>query len=244
MDKEIVQPYMTEDSKQLLEQLEKDLEYVFSDKALLQQALTHRSYAAEHGPSVPDYEVLEFLGDAVLELVISKLLYDRFGSHFKEGELTRMRASLVNESTLSTLAKELHLGDYLRLGHGEEKSGGQQKPSILADAFEALIGAIYLDGGIDAAFNFVENVFGNLLDMVESGGLDKDYKSSLQEVTQAKFHAVPNYKIVDVVGPAHDRHFTVSLCLEGKELARGKGHSKKEAEQDAAKKALHTLRKT
>jgi len=233
---------MTDDPKQPLNQLEKELNYTFSDKPLLEQALTHRSYAAEHGPDVPDYEVLEFLGDAVLELVISKLLYDRFGAHFKEGDLTRMRASLVNEATLSSLAKKMKLGDYLRLGHGEEKSGGHEKPSILADAFEALIGAIYLDGGIEQAFRFVKDVFGELLDMVESGGLDKDYKSTLQEVTQAKFHAVPSYKIVEVVGPAHDRHFTVSLLLEGKELATGKGHSKKEAEQDAAKKALNSLK--
>ncbi len=234
---------MTDDPKQPLEQLEKELKYTFTNHSLLEQALTHRSYSAEHGPDMPDYEVLEFLGDAVLELVISKLLYDRFGTQFKEGELTRMRASLVNEATLSSLAKKMRLGDYLRLGHGEEKSGGHEKPSILADAFEALIGAIYLDGGIEQAFAFVEQIFGELLKLVETGGLDKDYKSTLQEVTQARFHAVPHYKIIEVVGPAHDRHFTVSLFLEGRQLATGKGHSKKEAEQDAAKKALGSLRK-
>ncbi len=227
-----------------LETLERAIGYHFSRPGLLIQALTHRSFTAESKRGrFQDNERLEFLGDAVLELVISHLLFDKYGPpDFDEGDLTKMRAYLVNESSLAKRASKIELGRYLRLGRGEEYTGGRSKPSILADAFEAVTGAIYLDGGIDAAFSFVTRVFGKILDEVGTQGLICDYKSALQEYTQARFKSVPLYNLETITGPAHSRTFEVSLRVEGKELSRGIGKSKKEAEQQAAKRALEILK--
>ncbi len=225
-----------------LQKLEEILGHRFSEPELLIQALTHRSFAAETRKDTRDNERLEFLGDAVLELVISHILYKKFGHEYDEGDLTKMRAYLVNEASLATMARELDLGPALRLGRGEDKSGGREKPSILADAFEAVIGALYLDGGIEKVFDFVERFFKDLFQLVATRGLSCDYKTALQEFTQARFHSVPVYQLEHVQGPAHQRTFEVSLHFDGKLLARGKGKSKKEAEQQAAKQALETLK--
>lgn len=221
--------------------LEISLGYHFIRPELLEQALTHRSYSVEHGIDAMDNERFEFLGDAVLELVVSHLLFTRYGERYREGELTRMRSFLVNESQLAAQAQRLELGKYLRLGKGEDRSGGRKKPSILSDAFEALIGAIYLDSGIEKIFSFIEKCFGDLLDQAVDIGLGQDFKSKLQELTQARFHSVPVYEIEKVSGPDHQRIFQVIINFNGQVLQRGIGRSKKEAEQDAARKALFIL---
>ncbi len=221
--------------------LEKSLGYSFKDKELLVTALTHRSFPPESGKSFHDNERLEFLGDAVLELAISDLLFRKFGQHYKEGDLTKMRAYLVSETRLVLLAKGLNLGEYLLMGHGEEKCGGRTRPSILADAFEAVVGAIYLDGGFKAAFDFVCRQFGRLLESAPEKGLKIDYKSRLQEITQKYLHALPSYRLLETEGPDHDRRFKVALYFENQEISQGTGRSKKEAEQQAARLALKNI---
>jgi ribonuclease-3 len=224
-----------------LDDLQRRLGYRFHRPDLLRQALTHRSYAVERGPDSQDNERLEFLGDAVLELVISHLLFKYHGGEYREGELTRMRAFLVREGQLADQARKLEMGGDLLLGKGETKSGGPEKSSILADAFEAVMGAMYLDGGLEEALRFIERCFGSLLEEVAETGLERDYKSTLQELTQGKFHAVPVYEIEEINGPDHERTFTVALYFQGEVVSRGKGRSKKEAEQGAARRALDVI---
>jgi ribonuclease-3 len=221
--------------------LEISLGYHFVHPELLEQALTHRSYAVEHGIDALDNERFEFLGDAVLELVVSHLLFTRHGERCREGKLTRMRSFLVNESQLATQARRLELGKHLRLGKGEDGSGGREKPSILSDAFEAIVGAIYLDSNIEKVFSFIERCLGDLLDQAVGIGLGQDFKSKLQELTQARFRSVPVYEIEKVSGPDHQQIFQVIINFNGQVLQRGSGRSKKEAEQDAARKALCIL---
>ena len=216
--------------------------YEFKDTDLLSQALVHRSYAIEQDPPIPDNERLEFLGDAVLELVVSRILFDLYGKDYKEGDLTRMRAFLVNEGQLSKQAKKLGLGRFIRLGKGEEKNGGREKKSILADFLEALIGAMYLDGGLDPCFRFIESMYEDLLKKVTGKFRVEDYKSTLQELIQAKFHIVPEYRVERITGPDHMRSYEVALLFEGDVLARGTGSSKKKAEQEAARNALKILK--
>jgi ribonuclease III len=224
-----------------IDELQRSLGYAFVVAELLRQAVTHRSYSVEHGPGTPDNERLEFLGDAVLELVVSHLLFDRYGSEYREGDLTRMRAFLVNEGQLAKQARSIGLGRYLRLGKGEARSGGGEKDSILSDCLEAVVGAIYLDGGLGPALGFVERCFKDLLNDLAGVGLGQDYKSSLQELMQSKYHDTPVYAVEDVSGPDHERTFSVALHFHGEMLARGSGRSKKEAEQEAAREALAVL---
>jgi ribonuclease-3 len=221
--------------------LETCLGYHFICPELLEQALTHRSYAVEHGMGSLDNERFEFLGDAVLELVVSHFLFNRYGERCREGGLTRMRSFFVNESQLAIQARRLGLGKYLRLGKGEDRNGGRDKPSILSDAFEAVVGAIYLDSNIDEVFSFIERRLGDLLNQAMDLGLGQDYKSRLQELTQGRFHSVPVYEIEKVSGPDHQRIFYVAIYFNGQVLQSGSGRSKKEAEQDAARKALGIL---
>ena len=223
-----------------LEELEQALGYRFSDREMLAQALTHKSWAVEQGQGTPDNERLEFLGDAVLELVTSDLIYRRHAAKHSEGDMTRMRAFLVNESQLASQAVRLGIGKYLRLGRGERNSGGSGKPSLLSDALEAIIGAIYLDGGIEAAFSFVKGILGPLVDDAPDA-LGRDYKSRLQELVQGRMHTVPAYNVENVKGPDHCRTYHVSLALNDEVVSRGKGGSKKEAEQQAARRALEIL---
>lgn len=229
-----------------LHRLQDLLGYRFQSVDLMQQALVHRSYAHERAETgLDDNERLEFLGDSVLSLVISHLLLMKF-PQADEGNLSRMRASLVNEGRLAAIAVDLGLGDLMRLGKGEEMSGGRNKPSILADAVEALLGAVYLDGGLDAAFQVVRRLFEEKLEQVAAEEdplrrLDKDFKTQLQEATQAKKRMVPQYVVEREEGPDHDKVFYVTVSLEGRLLARGVGKSKKAAEQDAAQKALAWL---
>ncbi len=225
-----------------IKELEETLGYTFNNPQLLECALTHRSFAAEHSDIAEDNERLEFLGDAVLELVMTRLLFDLYGNAYSEGDLTRMRAFLVNEAQLAKQAEGIGLGHYIRLGKGEERSGGRRKKSILADTFEAVMGAIYLDGGLEPCFSFVKRLFNQVLSEITDHFLIEDYKSALQELTQARFHVVPTYRVEKISGPDHNRTFEVAIILDGKVLARGEGSSKKKAEQDAAKEALKKLK--
>ncbi len=223
-----------------LAQFEQALGYSFRDRAMLAQALTHKSWAVEQGQGTPDNERLEFLGDAVLELVTSDMIYRTHADKHSEGDMTRMRAYLVNEAQLALQAARLGIGDYLRLGRGERNSGGSSKPSLLSDALEAVIGAIYLDGGIKEAFSFVQGILGPLVNDAPDA-LRKDYKSRLQELVQGRLHTVPVYSVENVSGPDHCRTYHVSLAIDDSIVSRGTGSSKKEAEQQAARRALEIL---
>jgi ribonuclease III len=225
-----------------LESLEKKLGYTFKDNELLMQAFCHSSYANEQINSSPgDNERLEFLGDAALDLAISHILMLRF-KDATEGDLSKFRATVVDEAGLYEVALRLGLGEYLLLGKGEEQSRGREKPSILADTTEALIGAIYLDAGFDMAMEIIKGLFSYLLDRVGTQELVHDFKSLLQEHSQQSCKALPRYQLIKETGPAHDRFFQVALSLRGEVLAEGEGRSKKEAEQNAAREAFFYLK--
>ena len=228
-----------------LEELQEVLGYRFQRLELLIQALVHRSFVHENPlQNQADNETFEFLGDAVLGLAISHTLLDRFPD-YNEGELSRLRSSIVNERELAMVAMDIHLGDHLLLGKGEEQSGGRQKTSLLADSLEALLGAIYLDGGLVACIGVVRRIFHDYLSSEQMEHplktLDKDYKTQLQELTQARFRFTPIYFMESEEGPDHDKTFHVNVALEGRLLAHGSGKSKKEAQQEAARKALEDL---
>ncbi|MFQ5523226.1 MAG: ribonuclease III [Acidimicrobiia bacterium] len=217
--------------------LEERLGYVFSNPRLLRLALTHRSVSSED-PTRQDNERLEFLGDAVLQLVITDLLY-RGWPELPEGHMAKVRASVVSRPTLAEVARELDLGDFLELAPGEEATGGREKDSILADSLEAVIGAVYLDGGIEAAGRLVLRFWEDRVgERAKKPGI-KDYKTRLQEAL-AQSGRRPEY-VVEGSGPDHDRRFTAVASVDDRILGRGMGRSKKEAEQAAAREALKTL---
>jgi ribonuclease III len=216
--------------------LQKELGYSFRDPLLLVRCLTHVSY--DRNKSSGHNEVLEFLGDAVLDLVISDLLFRRFPDK-DEGDLSRMRAGLVNSGVLAKKAAALKLGALLRLGKGEERSGGRSKPSILAGAFEALLGGIYRDGGYPAALCIIERYFAS--DITEKKLGQQDYKTRLQEISQMLFREPPVYRLISESGPDHDKRFITEIAVGGKVLGRGEGKSKKQSEQEAAEQALAQL---
>jgi len=223
-----------------LRDLEEHMGYLFEKTDLLDEALTHKSYANEAGVPVPDNERLEFLGDAVLDLTVSHLLYE-FRPPLSEGEMSKVRAYLVKEESLMRVAEAFDLGGHLRLGKGEEQTGGRSKPSILADAFEALLAAIYLDGGFELAYRFAEGIFRPVILETGTGALDKDYKTRLQEFCQSRYGKAPGYRLVGESGPDHDKVFEVEILVGTRSLGRGRGRSKKEAEQRAAQDALELL---
>ena len=219
-----------------VEQLQQELGYRFKDPDLLVRCLTHVSYGRQKTEG--HNEVLEFLGDAVLDLAVSDLLM-RQNPDKSEGDLSRMRAALVNSAVLAEKAAALKLGPLLRLGKGEERSEGRSKPSILAGAFEALLGGIYQEGGYQAARAVVERYF--LVDVSAEKLGQHDYKTRLQEISQMLFHAPPSYRVVAESGPAHEKIFVTEITVGGKVLGKGEGRSKKQAEQEAAKLALAQL---
>jgi len=224
------------------EPLYEELGYTFRDPALILQAFRHSSYVNEQmGAGLEDNERLEFLGDAVLDLAVSHLLMEK-NSGADEGELSRFRSMVVDETGLHDVAGRLDLGSYLLLGRGEDQSLGRQKPSILADVTEALIGAIYLDGGFDVTKKIIEKLFAPLLEKVRTDDLVQDFKSLLQEFTQQAFKSLPKYRLTEETGPAHDKVFRIALAVNGIVLAEGMGKSKKEAEQHAAKEAFSRLK--
>jgi ribonuclease-3 len=226
--------------REVLRDLEEDIGYLFETPALLDQALTHRSHANESGPGVLDNERLEFLGDAVLDLAVSQILHEVVPP-LTEGEMSKVRAYLVKEESLQRIAQSFELGSYLRLGKGEEQTGGRDKASILADPFEALVAAIYLDGGFDMVFPFVERIFRPVIADAGTGVIDRDYKTRLQEFCQARYGRAPAYRLIADSGPDHDKVFEVEIWVGNRPLGRGRGRSKKEAEQRAAEDALDLL---
>lgn len=217
--------------------LEQKLAYTFRDAGLCENALTHKSWMNETPEtSRTDNERLEFLGDAVLALVTSDLLMRRFPEQ-PEGELSKARAAIVNEAGLARVAESLALGQWIFLGRGEEQAGGRQKRSLLANAFEALIGAVYLDGGFSAAFQVAERLFTPIIADVPSAA-SKDFKSRLQEMAQAKLQMAPTYTVLSEQGPDHAKTFEIAISIGEREYARAFGRSKKEAQQSAAERAL------
>lgn len=207
------------------------------------QAMTHRSFHHEEaaGSSVGHNEKLEFLGDAVLDLALSDQLMGHF-AHLDEGSLSRIRASLVNEKVLAEIALELGMDERLRLGRGELQTGGAKKPRLLSSAFEAYLGAVYLDGGFEVAKELVQGLFAKRLKLIDPQGFfDEDYKTRLQELLQERFRLTPRYELVSEQGPAHDRLFQVAVIFQDQALAKGQGRSKKQAEQEAARAALQVI---
>jgi len=228
--------------REYLGPLEKTIGYKFSDLGLLEHAMTHRSRAHEDASGgVIDNESLEFLGDAVLGLVVADLLFHRYPTH-SEGYKSKVKAGIVSAASLARLAEDIDLGRFVLLGRGEEKTGGRQKHAILADSFEALIAAIYLDGGIDAASEFILSHFAPMItaagDRAAEASFTEDWKSALQEAMQAAGRGLPHYRLVSAEGPEHRKRFDVEVVVGGQSIARASGRSKKEAEQQAAKAAL------
>lgn len=220
--------------------LEQVLGHQFDNRALLTTALTHRSYANEHRQTgCKDNEKLEFLGDAVLDLTVGHMLMERYPS-LREGQLSVTRSQVVSEHGLSELARAMNLGDWLYLGKGELRSGGRFKASILADALEAVIAAVYLDGGFIAAWQLVARLFEDSLESVEETGF-YDFKTRLQELAQSRLKATPEYRVVATSGPDHAKQFEVAVEIDGREWGRGQGASKKRAEQYAAANASFFL---
>ena len=225
-----------------VEELSKRLGYSFRQPELLLEAFRHASYVNEQPDSnLRDNERLEFLGDAVLDLAISHILMELF-QDAEEGDLSKFRAMVVDEAGLYRVARGLGLAKYLLLGKGEEQNCGREKPSILANATEALIGALYLDAGFEGTMEIIRKLFAPFLETISTGEMDHDFKSLLQEYTQQVYHALPSYRLFNESGPSHDKTFEVALALNGKVLAYGKGKSKKEAEQMAAKEAFYCLK--
>lgn len=226
-----------------MQELEKKLNYTFQNPALLSEALSHSSYANEHRAAhLNSNERLEFLGDSVLGFVTAEYLFVQHPD-LPEGDLTRIRAALVCEQSLYEVARKLDLGQYLKLGRGEEAGGGRERTSILADATEAVFAAVYLDGGIGAASQLIHRV---LLDVEREEVVEerrRDYKTALQELVQRQADQVLTYRMVGEQGPDHAKTFQAEVLLNGEPLGVGSGHSKKEAEQAAAKAALETLNK-
>ncbi|MBQ2900985.1 MAG: ribonuclease III [Agathobacter sp.] len=223
-----------------LKKFQEGIGYTFKNEHLLKQALTHSSYANEkHLKKLSDNERLEFLGDAVLEVISSEFLFQNYPK-LTEGQLTKLRASIVCEPTLATCTEEIHLGDYLFLGKGEDHTGGRERKSVLSDAMEAVIGAIYLDGGFASAKEFVLKY---IMTDIEHKHLFYDSKTILQEVVQGE-HEQLTYVLLGETGPDHDKTFEVGVLIGNKEISTGKGHTKKAAEQEAAYQALLLLKPT
>jgi len=219
-----------------IEQLEKILKYQFNDKGLLELALTHRSFQGKNN------ERLEFLGDSILNFIIAESLFKEF-KLLPEGDLSRLRSQLVKSATLSEIGIALNLGDYLILGEGELKSSGWRRPSILADSVEAIIGAVFIDGGISSANKLITGWYQERLDAINPNDIQKDSKSVLQELLQAKKIPLPEYNVVSVEGEAHNQHFKVSCSIPKLGLSiEGEGASRKVAEQSAAEESIKKLK--
>jgi len=215
--------------------LSRMIHYTFNDPSFMIMALTHRSFSAHHN------ERLEFLGDSVLSFLIASELYKRF-PRIDEGDLSRLRAQLVKESSLSAIATSMGLGDFIRLGEGELKSAGWRRPSILADTFESIIGAIYLDGGIEPTHQFVSRCFETQLNEIDPKLIQKDAKTLLQELLQSKKSDLPIYNVVSIEGEAHSQTFTIECHIKKSNIkTQGVGNSRRIAEQEAASKAYHLM---
>lgn len=231
---------LSTDRTQELACLQKQIGYTFRDISLLNKALTHKSYVNENSQPLKDNERFEFLGDSVLDLIVSGYMIKAF-PNFSEGTLSKIRAAVVNESCLTELARQIDLGKYLLLGKGEESSGGREKNSLLANAYEALAGAVYFDSDLETALNIYLPVLEKEIAKYAETARFRDHKSELQEYTQTHFNSIPNYKIVNEKGPAHAKEFEVVVLVQEIIRGRGNGKSKKEAEQAAAQSALKSF---
>jgi len=232
---------MEKERKKALQELQKKIGYRFKSLELLNQGLRHKSFVHENVDAEgQDNERLEFLGDAVLDLVIGHLIMDRYPD-YPEGSLSRLRASVVNETRLAKIARDLSLGQYLLLGKGEEMTRGREKSSILSSSLEALLATIYLDGGYKKAFKAIAQLFSLTLEVAEKESFYQDYKTKLQELSQDTLRATPRYVLAKEYGPDHDKIFGVQVQIQGKVAGAGAGRSKKEAEQRAARRTLEKL---
>lgn len=222
-----------------LENLQNDIRYTFKDQNILITALTHRS--SLNDPNIKEsYERLEFLGDAILEMLISSFLFNKYPDKM-EGYLTAARSAIVRTETLSQIAKTFNLGSHIRISKGEESTGGRNNPSTLEDVTESLIGAIYIDGGLEAASDFFNRFIVPQADQIVDENKLKDAKSSLQEIVQARGLTTPLYQIIKEMGPDHDKTFKTAVIVDGRQIATGIGKSKQEAEQKAAQKAIELI---
>ena len=228
---------------QELTSLQDQIGYTFLDILLLNKALTHKSYVNENSESLKDNERFEFLGDSVLDLIVSGYMIKAFPD-FSEGTLSKIRAAVVNESCFAEMARQMDLGKFLLLGKGEATSGGREKNSLLANAYEALAGAIYFDSNLETALYIYLPFLGKEIAKYADTTRFRDYKSELQEYTQIHFNCTPNYQIVNEKGPAHSKEFEVAVLIQENPRGRGNGKSKKEAEQGAAKAALGSFNLT
>ncbi len=220
-----------------LDEIETIIKYKFDHKELIQKALSHRS-SVENGPA---NERLEYLGDAVLGLVVSEFLYEKFPV-LNEGDLTKMKSSLVNEAVLSKVSAKFNLGNFILMSPEEEKSGGRSKPSITADSVEAIFGAVYLDGGLKAAKNVIARmILGDYKDLINDKAT-YNYKGELLEMMQGEGKGTPRYEVVDEIGPDHGKEFFVAVSIESRKVGNGRGSTKKEAEQNAARMALENIK--
>ena len=238
-----ISQYLTSEQAEKFRAFQQSLGMQFKNERLMIQAFTHSSYVNEHRKErFMDNERLEFLGDAVLELAVSQFLYRHYPK-MSEGELTKLRAAIVCEPTLYQFAKELSFHDLILLGKGEEQTGGRQRPALLADVFEAFIGAVYLDLGFEEVVRFLQK---HVFPKVDKGAFSHtmDFKSQLQEIVQSRDLGNLDYRIISEKGPAHNRQFVSAVFLNGSKLGQGSGRSKKEAEQEAAQKAIQYLKKT
>lgn len=225
----------------MLDEFEKGLQLNFKNKDLLKTAFIHRSYLNEHAAEqLPHNERLEFLGDSVLGFIVSEYLFNKYPTR-PEGDLTNFRSSIVNARTLAEVARKLNLGKYLLLSKGEEATGGRDRQYLLANTFEALLGAIYLDSGLEKAEKLIGDFLLPLLPEIIDKGSYKDFKSALQELAQEKVNITPTYKVLEEVGPDHDRTFKVGVFLGDKQVGSGGGKSKQQAEQEAASNALENF---
>jgi ribonuclease-3 len=218
-----------------LDKLEQRLNYRFKNRAVLLEALTHKSYKKPY-----NNERLEFLGDAVLNLIVGEYLYSKFDSA-NEGELSKIRASLVNENGFTILAKRIDLGSYLFMSQAEENNSGREKPSLLSNAFEAIIGAMYLESDIDIIRGIIYKLLEESYDNINLNALFADYKTALQEITQAKFAVIPEYNLIKTFGPDHKKEFEVEVMIDEKSYGTARGNSKKVAQQKVAKLAIEKL---
>ncbi len=223
-----------------LDSLQKKIKVKFNDKSLLNRALIHRSYLNEAPSDQKDNERLEYLGDSVLALIVNEYLFKRF-EDYVEGDLAKIKSAVVSESTLAKVSNEINLGSYILMGKGEEQSGGRQRPSILANTLEALIGAIYLDSGLKASKQFVLGLLKRDIERIDKLSYLRDPKTTLQEYVQKKYKERPVYEVIRESGPDHQKEFTVRLVIHDSEVAQGTGNSKRKAEMDAARKILERI---
>ncbi|MDR1195519.1 MAG: ribonuclease III [Endomicrobium sp.] len=224
-------------SNKSLEELQKVIEYKFNNLEVLITALTHKSYAAESGPKLYN-ERMEFLGDSILSAIVAESLYRRYSDE-TEGKLSQLKSQIISSQNLSVWAKEIKLGDFILLGRSDDTKEARNREALLCDVFEALVCAVYLDGGQEEAKKFVLKFFDKQREIIIT-----DYKSRLQEIAQFEYKVLPEYKVLKELGPDHDKNFEVAVYVKNRLLGKGFGHSKKEAQQSAAEKALKNIKKT